>query len=280
MKIKVYYEVTLGVFLVSLGYYFFYLPSELVTGGINGIAIILEKYINSNILIYVFNIIFLIIGLLALGKQFFVKTCYGALLYPTFLSVFGLLNIDNNVIILNIGNQLLICAVMGSILTGIGMGLTLKNGGSTGGMDIPEKIISKLTFLPFSWIMYIVDGIIIIVGIVFFGIERAFFGLFAMILTGYFIDVVSTGGISKKAIYIITNKPLAIKESIYKHTRRGVTEIDVFGGYTTEKKKMLVCIMGINDYYKIKQIIESIDENAFMFVIKTNEVFGEGFGNG
>ncbi len=279
-KILTYLEITFGVILVDIAYYFFLLPSSLVVGGVMGLSIIFKDILNPTLFMYTANVIFLIIGGLILGKQFFIRTVYGTLLTPSIVAVLELCNVPTDLIMRDIssGNYLLIVAIGATLLTGIGLGIVVRNGATTGGMDVPQRVISKVFRLPFSSVMYVIDGSIILIGVLVFGIEKGFFAAAVLITSGYLIDIMCVGGVSRRAAYIVTTKPDEIRDSIFKEIDRGVTKIDVVGGYTNTEKTMLVCIMAKNEYYKLRTLIDKIDENAFVFITKTNEVLGEGFG--
>lgn len=279
--LKSFLQITLGVFIVSNAFYFFLSPCKLVCGGTMGISILLHESFgfSETISIYVLNILFLLLGLIFLGKSFFCKTVYGTLLSPSIMAIYELIGIDKNYIYnqINPHNQLLLVTICGAVLTGIGIGLVVRNGACTGGMDIPERILSVKLHLPFSYMMYLLDGTIILVGISIFGIERGIFAIIMIFLTGYLIDIFSVGGSSKRAFYIVTDYEDEIRLGIINEIDRGLTIIEAKGGYTYMDKKMIVCILNKGEYSKLKSLVYKIDPKAFIFITKANEVIGKGF---
>lgn len=278
-------EITLGVSIITIGYYFFLLPTKLVTGGIMGISIIIEDMIpfSPSIFLYICYGILITIGGILLGKEFLFRSLYGAILQPTIVFIFEELNIDpafffntSEGVIIEIG-QLFISLVFASILYGVGAGLMFKHNATTGGMDTVQKITHKFTKLPMSLCIYLTDGIIIFLGIYKFGILKGTFALVIMYLTGVIVDIVVTGGKSKKSLQIITSQSVAMKEMIYNLINRGVTETTVYGGYTLTEKKLLLCVLNNREYIKIKEEIYKIDPEAFLFLNSVNEVQGKGF---
>lgn len=280
-KLQNIFQIFLGVFLMACGFYFFFSPCKLVVGGVNGLSIVLKELFgfSETIVIYIFNISFLFLGLLFLGKSFFMKTAYGTILSPTIMALFELLNIPRDFIFSQISpsNQIIVMAVLGSLISGIGMGIVIKNGATTGGMDVPERIISAKLHLPFSYVMYVMDGIVILSGFTQFGIEKGIFSIIALFLTGYMIDLFSVGGASKRAFYIITEHEQEIISAIFERINRGATIVDVKGGYTGSDKKMVICIMNKGQYSYLRAIVDDIDAHAFVYITKANEVIGQGF---
>lgn len=275
-----YFEMSLGVILVSLGFYFFMSPLQLVTGGVMGLSIIFHNLFGFSeaIFLYIANTIMLFVGLIFLGKDFFFKTIYATILSPTIVAILELCGVKNTLIINEITetSPLLVGAICATIMSGIGLGIVIKHGSSTGGMDVLQKIISKYFKIPFSVAMYVTDGIIILLGFSF-GIERIIFALAVLIASGYLVDLYAVGGLAKRAVYIVTEKAVEIKKAIYEEINRGVTIIEAKGCFSLTEKKMLICILSRNQLYRIRSVVESIDENSFFYITKANEVIGRGF---
>ncbi|QVK21701.1 YitT family protein [Mycoplasmatota bacterium] len=272
-----YVMITLGVTAMGFGFHFFNAPYNLVIGGVSGIGIIVKELFNLDpvLSILVLNILFLLLGLLVFGKGFFLKTIYGSLLFP--LSIYLIDLLDKLYDVSPITNDVLLAVIFAALLIGIGLGIVLRFGGTTGGMDIPQKILHQYLKIPFSYVMYVVDGIIIVLGSIVFGLEIGLYSLLSMLLIGRFVDLVLIGGKNRKSVYIITNYPDEIKQSIYDSIRRGVSEVPIVGGFSKDKKTMLLCVVENREYYSIVTIINQIDKNAFVFVNNSSEVLGEGF---
>jgi uncharacterized membrane-anchored protein YitT (DUF2179 family) len=294
-KIKEYANVSLGVIILNIAFYFFLSPSGIVTGGMLGVSILLQpvfdmigSWFTASIFLYIVNFITLILGLIFLGKDFFLKTVYGTFLSPTILFVLERL-FDPNYFLQTVtgGNQKIIALICGAIGAGIGIALAIKSNGSTGGMDVIQRIISKYLKIPMSVAMYFTDWVVVLLAgflitngsireyTFIYQIENVVFGSIGVFAQGYIIDYICISGKSRRTVYIITNMENEIKNLIYDSLNRGVTLVDVTGGYTNEGRKMLVCTMDKKEAYKITDMISELDPNAFTFVTSCKEVKGK-----
>ena len=259
-------------------YILFLLLSEFLS-----LAILLNlgNWFTSSIFLYIANAICLILGLIFLGKDFFLKTVYASLIQPTILFIFERtmdpLFFYNTI---TDTNQGLICLICSSILTGIGIGIAVKYNGSTGGMDVIQKIISKYFKIPISQTMYVTDLIIVLIaGLSFnpfsYNIERVVLGVLGVISVGFIVDTVALSLKPRRTMYVITKNPELIKDLIYKNLDRGVTFNKVIGGYTGDEQVMVICTMDKNESYRMTSIVALADPKAFTFVTSCKEVRGE-----
>jgi uncharacterized membrane-anchored protein YitT (DUF2179 family) len=269
--------ITLGIFLMAAGFYYFMVPYNLITGGIGGLAIVIQELFQFDVLVlvYVFNVSFLLLGWLVYGTSFFLKTILGSLVYPVALTMFALLEIEYALVPLT--DDLLLAVIFSAVLMGGGFGLVIRHGGTTGGADIPIKIIYDYFKIPFSTAVYIVDGTIVVLGTLVFGLEIGMYSVVAVFLIGFISDYVVTGGTKTISINIITDHAEAVKELIYQRTERGVSMIPITGGYSKSNKTMLLCVAFKKEYYLVIQAVHEIDKKAFVFVNTSSEVLGEGF---
>ena len=157
--------------------------------------------------------------------------------------------------------------------------LVIKYGGTSGGTDIPIKILNKKFKMPISLALYSTDGIIVLLGVLVFysehGINAGLYALITMFISGKVADMVIVGSNSKKAVQIITDFPTEIKQAIYEFVYRGVTEVKIRGGFSKKDKIMLVTVITKQEYYFIRNIIARIDENAFVYVTPATEIHGD-----
>lgn len=283
--LKQYVMIAIGVLLMDIGYYFFFSPANLVSGGVTGISIIIKPFLDSihmsqSIFLYIIEGVCLLLGLILLGKDFFIKTILAAILSPTYVFIFEHI-CSQDIFMQHIENKLLITTIVASGLSGLGIGICLNNNGSTGGMDIVQKCLSKYLHVPYSITMYLTDWVIILIGGMSFAngfsynIENVVFGLVSVYLIAYIIDTITLNARTRRTAYIITTKPEEIKELIYIEIGRGVTEANVRGGYTKEDKTMLICVLDKTESYKLGEKIKHVDKEAFTFFTKTKEVVGE-----
>lgn len=291
-KIKEIVEISLGVLLVAIGFYFFFSPANLITGGVSGFSIIYKNLFGASeiavsIFILIANLTLLVIGGLILGKKFFYKTVYGTLLLPLILLIFSFIFGDKFDLLSQIsseGSKLLIAAIGGSIFTGLGLGLVFKNNATTGGTDVIQTILHKKMKIPYSVAIFIIDGVVILSGLfvlgkgnILNGIEPMFYAIIALSVSGYVVDKVMISGRSGYTVFIVTNEYHSLKEAIYLTINRGVTKVPAVGGYSESEKDMMICTISRNQLYSLKQIISEIDPKAFSIITKTSESVGLGF---
>ena len=285
---KEYAFITLGVFLVALSFSFFLDPYDLVIGGVSGIAIILEQYMDTSLVILLINGALLILGWFLLGKEFFIKTAYGSLMFPIITYPLNLLyevlvEINHGELLIS-NDEMLLITLFGAIIMGLGLGVAIKHGGTTGGTEIAQNICYKYFRIPYSLSLFLFDGIIVLIGFLALkspeGKYQFTFLLYAIIfiyISGLVTDQIVFRGFNKRAVYIISEHNDEIKKRILEDFERGVTQVQVVGGYTGKDRSKLVCVLSTSQFYKLKMIINDIDPKAFYYVVRASEVGGEGF---
>lgn len=306
--IKDFLTINLGVFLMAMAYSILIDRNKLVIGGVGGIATILSNAItglkiNSSFIILIINVVLLLIALIFVGKKFFLKTLYTSLIYPVYVFMFEkiilllqdvvpdlsltkeelAIKLSDIALGQNAANAImagsyLLVIIFGAVISGFGLGLSLKKGASTGGVDIIQQILLDRFKIPFSISLLMIDGTIVTAAAIYFkDFFMILYGFLFIYLSGVVLDAIVFSGFNSRAVYIITSDPEAVKNKIYSVLERGVTEIYSRGGYKQEDKKMLVCVMSNNEFYKMKTLILEIDKRAFIFVARVSEVHGEGF---
>lgn len=269
-------EITTGVILMSVGFYFFLLPFNLIIGGVMGVSVILQDVIPISIFMYIANTVLLIIGLIFLGKVFFIKTIYATLLSPTIIFILEKTVAQDFFVKHLTESPLMISALFGGIFLGVGIGIVFRSNATTGGIDIIQNILNKYLHIPFSTAIYMTDGAIILIAILI-NFELGLYAFGSMILTALIIDKLSIEGRAGYTAFIITNFADLMQERIFLELERGVTIVDAMGGFSKEKKTMIVCTVDRNQLYLFKRIIKKVDPKAFTFVTRTKEALGEGF---
>ncbi len=269
--------IVVGIFLMAAGFFYFMVPYNFITGGVGGAAIVIQDVFSLDVIVmvYVLNIGFLLLGLLVYGRGFFMKTILGTLLYPVALTAYLLL--EQQLGLLPLTEDLLLATIFSAVLMGGGFGLVIRHGGTTGGADIPIKMLYDFLRVPFSRAVYIIDGSIVILGALVFGLEIGLYSVLAVFLIGFISDYVVTGGQKTISIHVITDHAEAIKEQIYQRTERGISMVPITGGYSNSHKTMLVCVAYRKEYYSVIQAVHDIDPAAFVYVNNSSEVVGEGF---
>ena len=257
--------------LVFAGTYnMFLLPNNIVTGGVGGIAIMFKQYIDPSILILIINAFLIFLSYLILGKQVTINSIIGAITYPLFIKLTS--NI-NSIIPLN-SNDMILNIVFASVLIGASIGLIMKYGFSAGSTDIAANIISKLMKISIGNAFLVVDGIIILVGVFFFGVINTMYAIIFIYIYSIVTDKIILGISDNKAFYIITDKEEEVKNYVLNNLHHGVTILSGRGGYEETSKNVLFCVVSVKNYFKLKEGINEIDKNAFFIVTDAYEVKG------
>ena len=275
-KLREILEITVGVILLSLGFYFFLLPLNLVIGGVMGISVLIQDFIPVSLFMYIANTFLLILGGIFLGKIFFVKTIYATLLSPTIVWILELSIRSDYFMEKMTESPLLIGALFGGLFVGAGLGIVLRNNATTGGIDIIQNMMKKYLHIPFSTAMYLTDGIIIGIAVLI-NFQLGLYAIFAMLLSGMLVDRLSMEGKSGYTAFIVSNEAAKIQALIYEKLDRGITKIKVIGGFSNEEKNMIVCTVDRAQLYNFRRIIIEADPKAFTFVTRTKEAMGSGF---
>jgi len=266
--------IELGTILFALAVGMFLLPGQILTGGVVGVTTLLHPFINieEDILVIIISSSLFIIGSIVLGKEFMMNTIIHSISYPFILLVITRFLPTYEV-------DPILASIYGGLIGGVGIGLIFREGGSTGGMDVPPLIIQKYFHIKATTSIMILDALTVLAGLFIYGINNVLIGLISVYLTAFALDKTSQmyGGISAKKIEIISDSYEEISKEIHSVLERGTTYIEAVGGYTNEKKKMIMCIVSDDQYNIVKEIIEKHDKKAFVIVSDTKNVNGEGF---
>lgn len=287
-KIKDFISLNIGVLLSSIAFVYVMTPNKAVYGGVQGISIIISglfpNFDRVSYVLLALNIFFLILALIFVSKEFFLKTIYCSIagFVYAWLLEFGLTSevIKTSLEIFN-SNGLLV-VFFSAVLMGAGLGLALKAGASTGGVDILQAICYKYLKMPYGKSLIFIDGTIVLIGSLLLHtgtafIENILYALVMILVSGFVMDSIVFSGFNVRSMYIITNNPDEVKKYVLEKLSRGVTEINAVGGYTGEARRMLVCVLSSREYYVLKDIIQNIDPTAFIYATRASEVHGEGF---
>ena len=174
-------------------------------------------------------------------------------------------------------NDLLLCALWGGVITGVGLGLVFRTGGNTGGTDIVAQAISRRLGMPVGVAVIVVDGVIIAFSATVFSIEQALYAAVAMFICGKVIDAVVDGPRSARAAYIISEKHAEIANEILYTLNRGCTELQARGLWSGKSRPVLLCVLGRSETMRLKQIVAVCDPEAIVIISEVHEAFGEGF---
>lgn len=263
--------IIIGSFLLSFAFQVFVLPNQIISGGVSSLSIILNDLFGwvPAYVQFAFNVLLLIMSYFLLGKEVLFKSVLGSLLFPFFTGLISHWEPWTT--------NALLGALYGGVITGIAVGLVYKGKGSTGGTSIVAQLIEKYTSITMGEANLLADGVVIAFGIFVFEIESILYGIISLMAVSYFIDYVLVGNKSQKTALIISDQPLEIQNQIFKHLDRGVTKLDVRGGYKNEEKEMLMVVIEGREITVLQEIVLQIDDDAFVVVMSASEVMGRGF---
>ncbi len=276
--LRKYLIITLGAVLMALSNNLIFEPMELVTGGVSGLAIAVKSwtsvFFHGGIPVWFFtllvNVPLLFFATKTRGLKFLVSTIYGTGIY--ILSVMILPMVDLHL------DDYLLAAILGGVIGGAGIGLVFSVQASTGGTDVVAYILQhKNRHMSVPQLMIFVDGFIIILGALTFGLGHALYALISVFISTKVSDSMLEGLKFAKMAYIISDDYYEIANAILTHMDRGVTGVSATGMYSNRDKKMLFCVVSKKEIVKIIEIAQRIDPKSFVIVSDVREVMGEGF---
>ena len=296
-QITNYAAVIIGTFLLSFGAVIFLEHSNLVAGGVSGIAIVVQSAVRAGLndnsimiydyVVYGLMVIFWVIGLIFLGKDFALKTLLSSLLYIGLTALFFRVPFFAELADKFAGTDLpeearagnlILCGIFGGVFVGGGVALTFVGGGSTGGVDVIQVLMSKYLRIKESVSGFIIDTLIIVVGMAI--MQKwvpALCGILASFVTAVLIEIVYIKGQTAYQVDIISEKWEEISRYAQDELERGATIIRAEGGYKGEERVILRVVFDQRQYEKIREYIATVDPKAFVTFTQTNAVFGEGF---
>lgn len=264
-----------GMTLYALAFNLFFLPYKIVVGGISGISIIINYFykIEPSLFILITSLILIIISFILFTKKQTINYIYGSLLLPLFIFITSPLSKTN----FFQEADILLIVLFGSMLMGLGSGLISKNGYLTGENDILSKIISKIFKISHSNAMFLSCGLIIVFGGLLtnngiYDFVKFMYAIVAIYLSTMVSERIIIGISSNKTFYIFTDKIDIVKEYIKKEFNLPFTIMKATGGYSNQKENIIMCVIPTSEYYKIKEGLKIIDQNAFFIATDAYEV--------
>lgn len=265
--------VILGALLNAIALNLFLIPANVYASGFAGLAQLLSSIIDlmglpfsisTGIILFALNVPVAIIAWKKVGKSFTFYSFLSVALMSLFMEVIPVKQVSPD-IILN--------AVFGGVIGALGVGITLKFGGSTGGMDVVALLLSKSKDKPIGVYLFILNGLIIIAAGFLYGPEKSLYTLIALYTTTRVVDAIHTRH-EKLTVFIVTNKSKELKEAIHAKLVRGITLIPAKGAFTNEDKNMMMIVITRYELYDIQHIIDDVDPQAFTNIVETSSVLG------
>jgi len=249
-------------------------PHGIIMGGATGLSLTLEHYlgVNLSITLTILNVCLFLLGFFFLGKRFALTTILSTFLYPLFVSIF--LSIKP---LSKLTEDVLLSTILGGILLGVGMGLILRMGASTGGMDIPPLILNKKFHIPVALSLYTFDTCILLTQIGFSTTEQVLYGVLFTILTSSIVNKVILSGTQRSQLFIISKEYNKIRDALLHDLNLGVSLICMETAMTQNPQMAVLCVTTSRKVYSVNAVVQQIDPSAFITISSINEVKGRGF---
>lgn len=282
--------VILGNAVASAASAFLIIPNDFVMGGTTGLGIFVRNLVHREwavtLTVYAANIALFILGAVLLGKKFAVATAAGTVLYPSFLSLWQFVNekLNSPLLFRDVGevtgtiNQPFLAVIFGAFFFGLGVGVVVRVGASTGGTDIPPLILHKFFNLPVSVGMWIIDiSVVLLQFAAKKPVEEVLYGVLIMFTASFIADRVSMVGSKRAQVKILSKKHEEIRKMILNQLNRGVTLLNGKTGFLKDDCYMLLTIVSFRDVVKLRNAVQKIDPDALFMVSTISEVRGRGF---
>ena len=266
--------VLVGNLIYAFTVKFFLLPGNLMSSGTTGIALVVNHFTKLPITVFVlaFNVVMLLVALWLIGKKFVLTTIVTSLLYPLLLQVFDMIFGE-----VRFTDNILLNVLFSGIGLGTALGLVLRAGASTGGMDIPPILLKRYFGIPVSISLYVFDFIILLLQMAYHQAEDLLYGILLLLLTSLVLDKVMLFGTTKTEVKIISSKVAEIRKEILTEIDRGCTLLQAKGGYRGEDSEVILSIVSNSELPKLNRLVHRIDPDCFMVIGRVNEVHGRGF---
>jgi len=276
-RLNRYIYLFIGCLLVSFAFNMFFLPRNIVYGGVSGVSIVVNKLfgIEPSMFVLIVSLLLLILSYFTLGWETTKGSIAGSIMYPLCIKLTSWIP---NYVDLEVENMLLI-VIFGAVIAGLGSGTNFKSGFSTGGTDIINQIIAKYAKVSIGKAMLMSDGLIVIgagffLNNSFYAFENVMYAIIVLYIISLIADKVILGISQCKAFYIVTTHEGTVKKFIQDSLHHGVTTLEAHGGYTGKHEKLIMCIIPTKEYFLAKEGILQIDPNAFFLVTDAYEVSG------
>ena len=266
--------VLVGNVLYALSIKLFVLPANLMSCGTTGIALVVNHLTGIPLsgFIFVFNVAMLLLGWWILGRQFAMTTIFSSLFYPVALEA-----LNRSLGAVRLTDNILLNVIFAGIGLGISLGIVLRAGASTGGMDIPPLILKKFFHIPVSFSLWAFDFCILLSQMFFHSAEDLLHGILLIIVISIALNKVMLLGTSRTEVKIISRKAPQIRQAILSQVDRGLTILHGEGGYLRQSTEVIMSIVSNHELPRIETLAREIDPECFMIISRVSEVWGRGF---
>ncbi len=269
--------ILIGNIIYTFSVKLFVLPAQLMSCGTTGLALIVNQLTGMpvSVFIFAFNVAMLGVGWWILGRQFAMTTVFSSLFYPVFLEILNRLLGD-----IYITDNMILNVVFAGMGLGLSLGLVLRGGASTGGMDIPPLVLNKYFRIPVSATLWVFDFCILLGQMFFHHLEDLMYGVLLIICISVALNKVMLFGTSRTEVKIVSEKAEEIRQGILSRVDRGLTILHGEGGYLRRDTEVILSVVSNHELPKIEGLARQIDPNCFIIVSQVTEVWGRGFSYG
>jgi uncharacterized membrane-anchored protein YitT (DUF2179 family) len=270
-EMKTIFFIIVGAILNAISLNMFLIPAKVYASGFTGVSQLISSLlentafpISTGILYLIFNIPVTVLGWMKVGKSFTIYSFLSVIMITFFLEIIPITVVSTDI---------LLNAVFGGVIAALGVGVTLKYGASTGGLDIIAMVLSRMKNKPIGGYFFILNGLIIMAAGFLFGWEKALYTLVALYVSSRVIDAVHTRH-EKLTAMIVTKKGKEIQEAIHGRMVRGITIIPAKGAFSNHDKEMLMIVITRYELYDLELVLKEVDPNAFTNIIHTQGIYG------
>ena len=268
----------LGNAIYSAGVAFFVIPYDMLTGGTTGLALIVQRFFDVPVTLFVavFNVATFLLGLWILGWEFAATTLVSTFFYPAILQVWQIIAAEVGIL----SSDMLLSTIFAGVMIGVGLGMVIREGASTGGMDIPPLVINKFTGIAVSALLTVFDMSILIGRAISYDSEQIMYGILLVITYNLVLEQMLVVGKRQVQISIISEKYEEINQWITHELDRGATLVSAEGGYLRRQTMEVVTVVSKREVFKVNEKVKEIDPEAFIIIGQVTEVRGRGFTTG
>ena len=266
-----YAQILIGCLVAGAAYPLFMTPNRIAPGGITGIATILNHLFHWPVgtVSLILNIPLFLIGYRSMGKIFAFRSLLATVFFSLFIDILPLKPMTTDP---------LLGTLYGGVMLGIGLGLIMRGGATTGGTDMIARMIHKrFQFISVGSILFAIDFAVVTAAGFLIGTTEALYALINIFLTAKVMDVIIIGFSANKACFVISDRWQAISDRVLKDMGRGVTQLIARGAYTGTERPTLLCVISRSEIMAFKRILREEDENAFVIIVEAHEAIGDGF---
>lgn len=273
-KIKFFLSIILGNALLAFAICAFVVPNDIMLGGSNGIALAIQQFIpiRLSIIAAAVNVLLFLLGLIFMGWKFAATSLLSTIIYPLILAVFESLPLGSL-----FNESVVISALFCGILCGLGIGMVIRVGGSTGGMDIPPCILRKYKGIPIGNSVMFFDIFVVLLQVAVKGTDGILLSILVIMVMSFTINRTVVSGEKKIQVIIISPEVQTIRQQILQKLDCGVTMLETEGGYEGRKDQAILSVVYSGKYPEIRELALKIDKNAFIVASDVTDVNGKGY---